>query len=250
MQTIFFPSEKEIIAGNLFLPAFSNPPGVLLLHGAGKSNKERFTTLQIALSEKGIASLAIDFRGVGESTGRFQDGSLKNRITDAKNALNILKKYCDPHNIAILGSSMGGYIAPLIAQKDSGIRVLVMSASAAYNPEAEDKPLDEEFTNSISMSHSWKNSKSFESLKNFKGKALIVYGEKDTVIPDEIKNEYKRIIEQKSSGKDRNIKDVYVVIPNGTHNLIVPKDSHEKKIKGIWLQMIIDFLTKTLQKNI
>lgn len=241
MQKIFFPSGNVRIAGNLSLPKISFPPGVLILHGGGNSNKERFKDLQIRLGKNNIASLAIDFRGVGESTGTFPDGSLKNRLEDAENALSELKKYADAKNIALFGSSMGGYVASCLAGKSKGIRVVVLSAAAAYSPLAEDASLNEEFTTIIRTPNSWENSKSFDALEKFRGKALVVYGQYDGVIPQRVQQKYGKITMQKGE---------YVVVENASHNGIVAKNEKEEKIKQIFLQQICDFLTKTLHVSV
>src|SRR5579859_3010446 len=95
MQKLIFQSLGNDLAGNLLIPEIKNPQGLLILHGAGHSHKEKFLNIQKAVLAKGVASLAIDFTGVGESSGEFADGNLAARLQNAKDALQELKKYAD-----------------------------------------------------------------------------------------------------------------------------------------------------------
>lgn len=230
MQTIFFTSSKDItIAGNLFLPK-EYSIGVLILHGGGHGNKERFLDLQQILFKNNIASLAIDFRGVGQSSGEFIDGSLQHRIEDAKAALVQLKKYTK--HIAVFGSSMGGFIAPFLAE-DKDVRAVVLLAPAAYSIESENKPLNEEFTKEITKMNSWKSSRSFDILSKWNGKLLVIYGEKDVVIPDGAKEQYKKLAAKNGE---------FILLNNVGHSIMKPQTNEEEKIKISALQLIVDFL--------
>lgn len=234
MQTLFFPSGSETIAGNLFAPKEKNSFGVLILHGGGNSNKERFMDIQIALEKAGIASLAIDFMGVGQSTGEFKDGSLANRLQNAKDALQKLKEYADPRQLAVYGSSMGGYLAPLVAISDAGVKAIILSAAAAYSPDAEDKKLDNTFTQVITKPNNWEHAKSFTAFEEFKGKVLVLYGQGDAIIPKEIQERYAVIARKKGES---------YFIPFATHNIVVANDPEEKEAKQTAITHILSFLT-------
>lgn len=233
MQTIFFPSGNETIAGNLLIAGSTKSPGMLILHGGGKGNKERFLDVQYTLFDKGISSLAIDFRGVGQSSGMFAEGSLVNRFQDAKAALQELKKYAS--SVGILGSSMGGFIAALLAPD---VHLLVLSSPAAYGITSEDKILGESFTQEITKPHSWETSRSFNSLSNWHGKLLVLYGEFDTTIPDGVKQRYKEIADM--------INGTYVAIPGGEHSLIMPKTESGKRERNTVLEIISTFVKENL----
>lgn len=239
MQKIFFPSGEETIAGNLFISHEENPMGVLILHGGGNGNKERFTDLQIVLEKGGIASLAIDFLGVGESTGTFQDGSLERRLGNARDALRELKKYADPNYLVVYGSSMGGYLAPIIAAEDNGVKAVIMTAGAAYHPNAENKPLTDAFTKVITQPKSWEHSKSFTALEHFQGKVLVIYGENDNIIPKEIQDRYNAIAEKKGE---------HCRIPLAGHNVTLAHNPQEQAAKDMAINRICSFLTKIRQE--
>lgn len=230
MQEIFFPSTTETIAGNLLIANNRETRGMLILHGGGEGNKERYRDLQYALFHKGITSLAIDFRGVGESTGNFEDGSLMNRLHDTKAALQELKKYA--HAIGIFGSSMGGFLVPFLLE-DHDVKVAVLASAAAYSPDSENKPLNQSFTRAITKPESWKTSRSFNKLARWHGKLLVIYGQFDTKIPDWIKNKYQNITMQ--------LQGKFFIIPGAKHSLMAQITEHDQKAKSSTIEIVSEF---------
>lgn len=235
MEKITLLSGAYTIVGNLFLPSAKNPPGVLLIHGAGYSHKEKFVDMQQALVEKGIASLAIDCTGVGESSGDFAEGSLVVRFQNAKDAVTELQKYADPANISIVGSSMGGFVAAVVGSENH-VRNIVLLGAAAYSPDAENKKLDTTFTQVIRSANSWENSRSFALLQTFPGRVLVMYGADDTTIPEEIKNCYRQIASEKGE---------WYTIANAGHNLITAENPFQEKAIQEVVIRIGNFLTTT-----
>ena len=77
--------------------------------------------------EQGWGFCCYDVRGFGDSEGRFIDYTLSDWITDARLVLNMLK---DGQSITIVGNSLGGWIAWLMAQECSEIERLVLIAPA------------------------------------------------------------------------------------------------------------------------
>ena len=126
-------------------------PGVLFIHGGGKSSKERFARWQNNLIKLGINSLAFDLRGDGESKGEFVDSSLNNRLIDSVNALNFFLStgLIDKKRVAVIGSSMGAYIAIKLSKAKKGIKALILVSPAAYAEEAESKKMNALFTKVI-----------------------------------------------------------------------------------------------------
>lgn len=109
------------IAATINIPAHSQPvPAVLMLHGFG-SNKDEvggmYAREAAALAEKGIASLRIDFSGFGASEGDAADTTIDLQLKQARMALDVLKKNdnIDEKRIGVLGFSLGGGIATLLA---------------------------------------------------------------------------------------------------------------------------------------
>lgn len=109
------------LVGTLVVPTAPGPhPVVLMLHGFGSSRDEvhrMFARTAAALADEGIASLRIDFRGSGDSAGKFQDTTIDTQLADTERALDWLRgqKDIDPARIGLLGFSLGGAIAILTA---------------------------------------------------------------------------------------------------------------------------------------
>lgn len=137
-EDVVFRNEKDSInlAGTLTLPKKQGQfPVVVLLSGSGPQDRNSFILghkpfllLADELTKSGVGVLRFDERGVGESEGRFQDAELSNFIGDVTSALDFLKTRTevDKEKIGLLGHSIGGIIAPLVAvQEDIAFMVLL-----------------------------------------------------------------------------------------------------------------------------
>lgn len=109
------------IKGSLAKPANNaQVPAVLMLHGFGSNRDEvgkLYQRLAAALTQQGIASLRIDFRGWGESAGRMEESSVLTEVQDAATAYSYLKSlpWVEPARIGVVGFSLGGGIAVVSA---------------------------------------------------------------------------------------------------------------------------------------
>jgi len=238
MQKIFFKSGGDTVAGNLLLPQGKTPAlGLLLLYGAGKhTTKDLFQELQQLLYENDIASMSIDFPGDGESSGVFADGSLRKRRAFAIGGYKELCRYVDGQSVAVLGGSMGGYVATEVISTFPDINQLLLIAPAAYGKNTENIPLGEKFTAAITKGHSWQDSVAFQIVKEFTGETLLLYGDNDAVIPKEIQEIYA----ESAKGKG-----VVKIISGGSHKLFSPNNPQEIRAKKEVFQEILAFLTKT-----
>lgn len=104
-------SARPIIAATLYLPVNAHPgtpplPGLIVAHGAG-SRRLRHRSFCEDACRAGMAVLAIDFRGHGDSTG-LVDGPLEEDILAAV-ALMRSHPLIDGTRLGYRGSSMGGY---------------------------------------------------------------------------------------------------------------------------------------------
>src|SRR5580700_11228965 len=70
-KTVHFSNGSVALAGSLFLPdGGGRHPAVVLFHGSGPQPRDETTARWFAA--QGIAALAYDKRGVGESSGDFR----------------------------------------------------------------------------------------------------------------------------------------------------------------------------------
>src|SRR5579884_3916193 len=102
----------EDLAYSLWLPEGPGPAagGVVILHGAG-SCKESHHDFARACVAAGLAAIAFDQRGHGESGGAMNDRVLD----DVADITALLRERTGPAElpVALRGSSMGGYLAIL-----------------------------------------------------------------------------------------------------------------------------------------
>jgi dienelactone hydrolase len=126
-KTVDFRVDGQKVVGTLALPdGVTSPPVVLLLHGfTGSRNELEIPAVKEGIfaraarlwADKGIASLRIDFRGNGDSEGKFEDMTLEAQVDDALAALDFLAAggEVDKDKIAVVGWSMGGAVASAVA---------------------------------------------------------------------------------------------------------------------------------------
>jgi pimeloyl-ACP methyl ester carboxylesterase len=136
VQDVHVPSDPGVIlAGRLRLPgrhARGPVPVVLLIAGSGRSGRGVFPLLEQRLLAAGIATFDYDKRGVGESTGTYED-TLEQVERDARVVVAYLRTRPElaPRRIAIVGLSQGAVVAPALAAEDRDIAAIVMMAGIA-----------------------------------------------------------------------------------------------------------------------
>ncbi len=126
-------SEPDVVlAGTLYLPAGHGKgpyPLAVMIQGNGPNKRGGFSELIKRLSADGIAALEYDKRGVGQSTGTYQEDP--ERLTaDAAAAVAAMRHRSDiaGSRIALVGHSGGGVIAPAAAAADPDIATVVTLA--------------------------------------------------------------------------------------------------------------------------
>ena len=139
------PSPGISLSGTLTLPHGAEPcPVALLLPGLGPLDRDEsdsghrpFLVLSDYLTRRGIAVLRYDKRGIGKSTGSFDEATTADFAIDAEAALAFLKSRheIDARKIGIIGHSEGAVIAPMIAARSSEVAWIVMLAGPATKGE-------------------------------------------------------------------------------------------------------------------
>lgn len=191
----------------------SSIPAVILFHGFTANRCEfgfSFVRLANRLESLGVAVYRFDFMGSGESDGNFEDMSVSTELEDAKVILNYVRSldYIDSDRIGVLGMSMGGCVASLLAGLyPDQIHALCLWAPAAFIPESARNGflLGQKLTDEmkeigylpwgvlkVGMNFFIKdiNLNVYETAKNFKGPILLVHGDKDLAVPIETSYEY------------------------------------------------------------
>jgi dipeptidyl aminopeptidase/acylaminoacyl peptidase len=208
--------DDRAVPATVVMPDGSGPfPAVVMNHGHGGGRQEGggFERLADALAEAGIATIRMDFAGVGDSKAPWTDQSLSTMISDSNASLAyLLSNYpVDPDRLGILGYSMGGRVALTIAQSTDNPYKAVGLLAPSANPgkdlmlvlagsEAEYERLYAEaksekgyadyttqYGQEQQLSLQWFEellaSVPLQSMSALKGPMLIVHGDKDVIIP-------------------------------------------------------------------
>ena len=219
-ETVSIEANGRIVPAVVTLPVGEGPfPAVVLNHGHGGNKDEGtgFGGIAEALAEAGIASIRMDFPGCGDSTEPFTENTLSNMIADSNAAKDYLvANYpVDADKLGILGYSMGGRLASMIiGEEDCPYQAAVLLAGAVgdgeelangmakdgsaadYKEAIEIAEKEGKYTTTnqygtvLDFSADWFKdavaSKPLENAANFTKPVLVIYGDKDTVVPAEV----------------------------------------------------------------
>ena len=131
-REVTFGADPWTLPATLALPAGTGPfPGVVLVHGSGPNDRDEtvgankpFKDLALGLATRGIAVLRYGKRTYAH---RAKMSQLKDTLTvkeevidDVFAAVRLMKRHpaIDADRIFMVGHSLGGYIAPRIANRD------------------------------------------------------------------------------------------------------------------------------------
>ncbi len=124
--------DVQLAATLYFPPGVTRPcPAVVQLHGSGPYTRDTQWHLYTSIClRSGLAVLAYDKRGCGESTGEFRyfsvEGSAELFDELANNAAAAhawlrAQQGIDPERVGLVGGSQAGWIMPLVAEKTPGV---------------------------------------------------------------------------------------------------------------------------------
>ncbi|MBV1905188.1 MAG: SAM-dependent chlorinase/fluorinase [Pseudomonadales bacterium] len=187
-------------------------PLVVMAHGHGGTRHEAggFTGVAEGLAARGIASVRMDFPGCGESTESFVANNLSNMLRDIQSAREFVltKIPVNKNRVGLLGYSMGGRLALLLASMDKSYQVIATWAPSATNgvegivpslggAEAYNNlklqagkegfaPYTTAWGQDQKLGEGWfidmEESMPLESIKNFTGQLLVLHGDMDDIV--------------------------------------------------------------------
>lgn len=166
---------EQRLRGQLHLPMTGKGPLVIACHGLESSmSSPKYLKLAQRFTEENLAFARFDFRGCGQSEGRFEDTTLKRRVQDLDEVVAFLvhqKGFLGP--LGLLGSSFGGCVALLEAWREKRVGAVVALATPFFLEERLKDPLWQ----GTDLSH-W-----HEALDTFSRPLLIIHGSEDEVVP-------------------------------------------------------------------
>ena len=142
-KEVTFGADPWTLPGTLALPKGNGPfPAVVLVHGSGPNDRDEtlgpnkpFKDIAEGLASQGIAVLRYDKRTkvYPDEVVKIKGFTVKEEtIDDAAAAVEFLRTQSkiDPQRIFVVGHSLGGYLAPRIAQSQPNIAGMIVMAGA------------------------------------------------------------------------------------------------------------------------
>jgi alpha/beta superfamily hydrolase len=214
-------SRNLTLRGMLHIPdgVTGKVPIVCIFHGFTGNKMEPhfiFVKLSRMLEAKGIASVRFDFGGSGESDGDFIDMTISNELEDAKTILNYAKAldFVDTNKIGIIGLSMGGAVASMLAGNcRADIQALCLWAPAGNMGELVMRGRSEEDIKKLRSIGHWDlgglllgvnfiddvlSLDIFEKASAYDKNVLLLHGNKDDTVPIDTSYKYLEIYETKA----------------------------------------------------
>ncbi len=231
-KPVTFENNGQQLVGILHVPDEPHRgekiPAIIMFHGfTGNRTEAHRLFAQVArnLCNAGFVVLRFDFRGSGDSQGEFEDMTVPGEVSDAEKSLDFIRdqSWVDEKRIGVIGLSLGGRVAAILASEDKRVKFVVL-LSPALGPLREKfiSPMGEEALErlrsgeAVRVSNGWYLKKSFfdtlddpiplNVMNMIKAPVLIVHGDNDQVVPIETSKKGYEIIKNL---KERN--DLYIV---------------------------------------
>ena len=208
MREVKISSGNETLVGTLFdapEDGFTQKPAALLIHGWQSAQDRMFDMAEMLSQKSGITCLTIDLKGHGKSEGKIGEHSRRDFLDDVIAAYDFLvaQPNVDPSKIGVLGSSFGGYLAPLLISK-RGVAWMVLRVPADYPDEGFETPKIPSAVDERSDVNHWRGQKrscdstaALRAVHEFHGKILIVESENDDLIPHQTIQNYVDAVSEK-----------------------------------------------------
>lgn len=135
---ITFTNNRQQLVGIFHTPKATKnalkpprPPLIILLHGWSGNRLGTWNAFFVKAAREfcksGYAVLRFDFRGSGDSEGKFEDQTITSMLEDLQAVIDQTVKFqdIDIHKICLIGHSQGAYVSFLQALNDKRIKSVI-----------------------------------------------------------------------------------------------------------------------------
>jgi dienelactone hydrolase len=132
----FFNGDVRL-AGMLLVPHGPGPrPAVVFVHGSGEGTRGQYPFEGDRFAREGIAVLAFDKRGSGQSTGNWRTADFGELAEDVLAGVRYLQanQHIRADKIGLWGVSQAGWIIPLAAARSDAVAFIVPISGGAVMP--------------------------------------------------------------------------------------------------------------------
>lgn len=222
------------ITGTLDLPSTPGPyPVLVFIPGSGRETREADKPVRDILLPQGVALFRYDKRGLGQSTGAYQNVNLQNsaqlipeRASDVLAIVNFLATHLDINakQIFLWGTSQGAWVAPLVAMQSDKVAFIIcvngggssVGIEIYYDDLADDESLSiEQLTAMLANYTGALGYDPAAALQSLNVPALWVYGGMDRSNPT-----FYSIALLEKIKQERNKGFTILLFPNMNHDLI------------------------------
>ena len=139
-EEVRFHNGDITLVGDLYLPTtIGIHPAVVCVHGSGPQSRKDiwgYAGAAKRFATQGVATLVYDKRGVGDSTGSWQEADFVALAEDGLAGLGLLQSRddIDSRQIGVLGGSQGGWIGPLMASRSDDVAFVISFSGPGVTP--------------------------------------------------------------------------------------------------------------------
>jgi pimeloyl-ACP methyl ester carboxylesterase len=143
-RDVVIESGEVTLTGTSWFPD-GKPQGGLVMHpGSGPSDRDNggyFIPLRSSLLQAGYAISSFDKRGVGGSSGRWEDAPIEAQARDLTAAAEMLMGDPQLHDlpVGLFGHSQGGWVALDAASRDARVAFVIVNSGPAVTPAAQER---------------------------------------------------------------------------------------------------------------
>jgi len=259
IKPVTFRNQGQQLVGILHVPDWlqngEKVPGIVMFHGftGHKSETHRlFVHMARALCDSGFVVLRFDFRGSGDSDGDFDDMTVPGEVNDAERAVTFLgdQEFIDRNRIGVVGLSMGGRVAAILASKDRRVKFAVLY-SAALGPlgerflsQTDEKTLRKlDAGEAISVGNGWYLKKPFydtiddpvplDVMGEIRVPVLLIHSDMDQVVPIEDSRKGYEVV------ANLNEKNELYTVEGGDHTFSERRYTEEVIVKMLeWVESL------------
>jgi uncharacterized protein len=229
--------DDEHIAGTFITPG-TLVPGVLFVHGWGGSQQQYHARAR-AIASLGCVCLTFNLRGHAETRPQYETVTRENNLRDVLAAYDLLaqRHHVDPRQIAVIGSSYGGYLGAILTAMRP-VRWLGLRAPALYIDTGWEVPklqLHRQQDLKTYRQHlvAASDNKALKACHAFEGDVLLVESEHDSVVPQTVLSSYRA-----ACSNARSL--TYRCLSGADHGLSADEDQQR------YTQLLIGWLTEML----
>lgn len=185
-QEVRFRAGESLVQGTFAIPE-TGVPGILFLHGwSGSQESDLARAAEIA--GLGCMCLTFDLRGHVATREMRDSVTPRQNFEDALAAYDLLvsQPLVDRRAVAVIGSSYGAYLAPLLA-KERPVRWMSLRVPALYRDQHWEKPKGKIDRIDLGLFRSQevspRENRALGACADFRGDVLVIESEKDDYIP-------------------------------------------------------------------